>query len=75
MNVIAIESVSSKAELLEAQATQAAVDDAIAKGNVLAKAFGAKLGKVYSISSNSNRTNFGDNEARCKALSFTGLYK
>ncbi|CAM2793407.1 SIMPL domain-containing protein [Pseudoalteromonas distincta] len=65
-NVIAIESVSSKAKLLEAQVTQAAVDDAIAKGNLLAKAFGAKLGKVYSISSNSNRTNFGDNEGDAK---------
>jgi len=65
-NVIAIESVSSKEKLLEAQATQAAVDDAIAKGNLLAKAFGAKLGKVYSISSNSNRTNFGDNEGDAK---------
>ena len=65
-NAIAIESVSSKAKLLEAQVTQAAVDDAIAKGNLLAKAFGAKLGKVYSISSNSNRTNFGDNEGDAK---------
>ncbi|MEM5545421.1 SIMPL domain-containing protein [Pseudoalteromonas fuliginea] len=71
-NVIAIESVSSKAKLLEAQATKAAVDDAIAKGNLLAKAFSAKLGKVYSISSNSNRTNFGDNEGDAKHLVLSG---
>ncbi|MBH0040048.1 SIMPL domain-containing protein [Pseudoalteromonas sp. SWN166] len=71
-NVIAIESVSSKAKLLEAQVTQAAVDDAIAKGNLLAKAFGTKLGKVYSISSNSNRTNYSDNEGDAKHSVLSG---
>ncbi|KAA1158317.1 SIMPL domain-containing protein [Pseudoalteromonas distincta] len=54
-----IELVSSKAAQLEAEATQGAIDNAIAKGSELAKAFGAELGKIYSINSNSNRSSYG----------------
>ena len=54
-----IELMSSKASQLEAQATQGAIDNAIVKGGKLAKAFGAELGKIYSINSNSNRSSYG----------------
>ncbi|KAA1152140.1 SIMPL domain-containing protein [Pseudoalteromonas fuliginea] len=69
-NVIAIESLSSKAKLLEAQATQAAVDDAIAKGSMLAKAFGVELGKVYSINSTANHQRYPTNNVN--SLIFPG---
>jgi len=54
-----IELMSSKAAQLEAEAIQGAIDNAIAKGSELAKAFGAELGKIYSINSNSNRSSYG----------------
>ncbi|MEL0604418.1 SIMPL domain-containing protein [Pseudoalteromonas undina] len=54
-----IELMSSKAAQLEAEATQGAIENAIVKASELAKAFGAKLGKIYSINSNSNRSSYG----------------
>lgn len=54
-----IELMSSKAAQLEAEAIQGAIDNAIVKGGKLAKAFGAELGKIYSINSNSNRSSYG----------------
>ncbi|MBA6410236.1 MULTISPECIES: SIMPL domain-containing protein [Pseudoalteromonas] len=54
-----IELMSSKAAQLKAEATQGAIDNAIVKGGKLAKAFGAELGKIYSINSNSNRSSYG----------------
>jgi len=46
-----IEFLSSKAELLQAQATQQALKNAKEKANVLAKSFGTKVGEVRTISS------------------------
>ncbi|MBG9991484.1 SIMPL domain-containing protein [Pseudoalteromonas sp. NZS37] len=54
-----IELMSSKAAQLKAEATQGAINNAIVKGGKLAKAFGAELGKIYSINSNSNRSSYG----------------
>ncbi len=54
-----IELMSSKAALLEAEATQGAIENAIVKGNELAKAFEAELGKIYSINSHFNRSSYG----------------
>ena len=54
-----IELMSPKAALLEAEATQGAIENAIVKGNELAKAFGAELGKIYSINSHFNRSSYG----------------
>ena len=44
-----IEPMSSDIKKYQAMATKKAVEDAKAKGQILASAFGAKLGKVYSI--------------------------
>ena len=41
--------ISSETKKYQAMAIQMAVEDAKTKGQVLAKAFGAKLGKIYSI--------------------------
>ena len=54
-----IELMSSKAAQLEAEATQGAIENAIVKGGKLAKAFGAELGKIYSINSHFNRSSYG----------------
>ena len=54
-----IELMSSKAAQLEAEATQGAIENAIVKASELAKAFGAELGEIYSINSNSNRSSYG----------------
>ncbi|WP_350603708.1 SIMPL domain-containing protein [Pseudoalteromonas sp. SMN1298-MNA-CIBAN-0114] len=45
------EFLSSKAELLQAQATQQALNNAKEKANVLANSFGTKVGEVRTISS------------------------
>lgn len=50
---------SSKAKAFEAQATQNAVENAKAKGKVLANSFGASLGNIYSINSNNNHSSYG----------------
>lgn len=54
-----IELMSSKTAQLEAEATQGAIENAIVKGGKLAKAFGAELGKIYSINSHFNRSSYG----------------
>lgn len=50
-----IELKSSQEEALKAEANALAVKNAKAQGRVLANAFDAKLGAIYSINSNSNR--------------------
>ncbi len=57
-NIKKINGLSSKATQLEAEATQLAIDNAKAKGNKLAQAFGAELGKVYSVSSYSSSADY-----------------
>ncbi|WP_343223052.1 SIMPL domain-containing protein [Pseudoalteromonas sp. TB64] len=69
-NVIEIESLSSEGSKLEAKATQAAIDNAKAKGSMLAKAFGAELGEVYSINSTANHQKYPTNNV--KSLIFSG---
>ncbi|WP_405602012.1 MULTISPECIES: SIMPL domain-containing protein [unclassified Pseudoalteromonas] len=69
-NVMEIESLSSKGFKLEAKATQAAIDNAKAKGSILAEAFGAELGKVYSINSTANHQRYPTNNV--KSLIFSG---
>jgi uncharacterized protein YggE len=71
-NVIKIENLSSKGMQLEAEATQAAIDNAKAKGSMLAKAFGAELGKVYSIHSNFSRADYGYGEGNVKHIILSG---
>jgi len=53
-----IELKSSKADLLKDEVNALAVKNAKEKGNSLANAFGAKLGKIYSINSTSNQSKF-----------------
>jgi uncharacterized protein len=50
-----IEFKSSEEETLKSEVLALAVDNAKQQGQNLAKAFGAKLGKIYSINSSSNR--------------------
>ncbi|TMO04760.1 SIMPL domain-containing protein [Pseudoalteromonas sp. S558] len=69
-NVMEIESLSSKGFKLEAKATQVAIDNAKAKGSILAEAFGAELGKVYSINSTANHQRYPTNNV--KSLIFSG---
>ena len=57
-NIEKINGLSSKVNQLEAEATQLAIDNAKAKGNKLAQAFGAELGNVYSISANSGSSDY-----------------
>lgn len=57
-NIEKINGLSSEVNQLEAQATQLAIDNAKAKGNRLAQAFGAELGKVYSVSSYSSSADY-----------------
>ncbi|WP_288988563.1 SIMPL domain-containing protein [uncultured Pseudoalteromonas sp.] len=57
-NIEKINGLSSKVNQLEAEATQLAIDNAKAKGNKLAQAFGAELGNVYSISANSSSSDY-----------------
>lgn len=54
---------SSKEEALKAEVLALAVNDAKQKGESLANAFGAKLGRIYSINSSSNhfRNAYGAN--------------
>jgi uncharacterized protein YggE len=49
---------SSKASELKKQANELAIINAKEKGNNLAKAFGASLGKIYSINSNSENSRY-----------------
>ena len=67
-NSIKIHSLSSKAKQLEVEATQLAIDNAKAEANRLAQAFGAELGNVYSISSNSSRADYGYSEGSVKHI-------
>jgi len=53
-----IELKSSKANLLKAEVNTLAVKNAKEKASSLAKAFGAKLGKIYSINSTSNNSRY-----------------
>ena len=71
-NVIEIESLSSKGSKLEAKATLAAIDSAKAKGSMLAKAFGAELGKVYSINSTANHQRSPTNNVKSFIFSGSG---
>ncbi|MBB1385365.1 SIMPL domain-containing protein [Pseudoalteromonas sp. SG45-5] len=71
-NVMEIESLSSKGSKLEAKATQAAIDNAKAKGSMLAKAFGAELGKVYSINSTANHQRYPTNNVKSFIFSGSG---
>lgn len=54
-----VDLLSSKANELREKATQLAIENAIAKGSHLAKAFGATLGEIYSINSSDNRSHYG----------------
>jgi len=53
-----LEPISSEIKKYQALATKKAVEDAKAKAQVLAKAFGAKLGKVYSINTSLYDTDY-----------------
>lgn len=54
-----IELMSSEADKLNDRVNQLAVANAKEKGQSLAKAFDARLGKIYSINSTANRSSFG----------------
>ncbi len=58
-----IELKSSKEQALKAEVNALAVNNAKAQGKILANAFDAKLGKIYSINSNANQSHhrFGAN--------------
>lgn len=62
---------SSKAQALEEQVNKMAIKNAINKATSLAKAFGAELGKIYSINASSNRSHYGY-ESRMERIEVTG---
>jgi uncharacterized protein YggE len=68
-----IELKSSRATELEDEVKAMAVKDATETGSSLAKAFGATLGKIYSINSSSNqeRDRFGSND-KLERITVTG---
>ncbi|OUL56226.1 SIMPL domain-containing protein [Pseudoalteromonas ulvae] len=67
-----IEFKSSKAKLYQQQASALAVQDATEKGQALAKAFSASLGKIYSINSEIQAPQFQYGQNR--AMLEDGLY-
>ena len=67
-----IQLLSSKAKELRDEANQLAVKNAKNKGASLAKAFGAELGKIYSINSSSNSFNYGYRTGGIERIEVTG---
>ncbi|NKF51013.1 SIMPL domain-containing protein [Shewanella sp. WXL01] len=67
-----IELISSKAASLKDKVNNLAITNAKEKAESLANAFGAKLGKIYSINPNSSSYNYGYRSADVERIEVTG---